>query len=435
MYHTYYNFTSMPFEINPDPKFLWLGKKYGEALAAMQYGILANKGFTSLTGNVGTGKTTIVNTLTNILGDNIVFAKIPDPSLKALDFFNFVAQAFEMDKTFSNKGDFLIHLDSFLSNAYANGKKVALIIEEAQRLNQGLLEEIRLLSNIEKPHKKLINILFVGQNEFNDLLKTNKALSQRIAVSCRLESLTEAETEKYILHRLKIAGSKSRIFAPGAVKEVYSFSEGNPRLINIICDLALLSGFVQETKNIESEIIRECMANVVIPGQKNTEVIKNPKALAKTIKKTKIRELATLKDSDPEAAGKVRTKSIRRRAFYTAAASLLILACISGYLYYFNGSNTFVGNLKPFLEKSFGRLAGAKSEAPSPKLQMVEIPKFKSEITKFSAIRGQQLAPAPLVEEIPFNQHKIEQLQTQLLDLKAQKSLSRQPNKKDSIPK
>ena len=304
MYHTYYNFTSMPFEINPDPKFLWLGKKYGEALAAMQYGILANKGFISLTGNVGTGKTTIVNTLANILGDNIIFAKIPDPSLKALDFFNFTAKAFEMNKTFSNKGDFLSHLDMFLNNAYANGKKVALIVEEAQRLNEGLLEEIRLLSNIEKPNKKLINILFAGQSEFTDLLKTNRALSQRIAVSCRIESLTEVETEKYILHRLKIAGSKSRIFSPGAVQEVYSFSEGNPRLINIICDLALLSGYVQETKIIESEIIRECTANVLIPDQKSAKGIKNPKALAKSIQKTRIRELATLKDSDSEAAGK-----------------------------------------------------------------------------------------------------------------------------------
>ena len=438
MYRTYYNFTSMPFEISPDPKFLWLGKKYGEALAAMRYGILASKGFISLTGDVGTGKTTLVNALANRLGDNIIFAKIPDPSLKALDFFNFTAKAFEMNKTFSNKGDFLSHLEVFLNNAYAKGKKVSLIIEEAQRLNPGLLEEIRLFSNIEKPNRKLINILFVGQNEFTDLLKTNKALRHRITVSCRIEPLTETETEKYILHRLKIAGSESRIFSPDAVQEVFAFSEGNPRLINIICDLALLSGYVQETKVIESEIIRECTANVLIPDQKSTGVIKDPKALAKTVQQTRIRELASLRGLDSEVAEKVRTKTARRKAVFMAATFLLILTCIAGYLYYFEGYNTAIGSIKPFLEKTLSRFADHQSETSPAKLQMLKNSNSGSEMTKRSDNQGQQQALLSQANEIPFRRLEIAHLQTQLLDLKAQKTsadsqLSRLKSRNDEL--
>jgi type II secretory pathway predicted ATPase ExeA len=339
MYRNYYNLISLPFEINPDPKFLWLGKKHGEALSAMQYGITANKGFICLTGDAGTGKTTIVNALANNLGDDILYAKANDPALAAVDFFNLIANAFEMNKTFSSKGEFLGHLEKFLYNVYTNGKKVLLIIEEAQRLNQRLLEEIRLLSNIEKPDKKLINILFVGQNEFHDLLKINKALRHRITVSCRIEPLSEIETEKYILHRLKIAGSQSRIFSPDAVHEIFCFSGGNPRLINIICDLALLSAYVHEKKTIKAEIVKESTGNVVLPNRKNAANIKDPKGPANTIQQTRIKGPETPKDSDSEGSRKVRPKTARRKAVsvYMAAIFLIVLTGIAGYFFYLNG--------------------------------------------------------------------------------------------------
>ena len=267
MYLNYYNLSLKPFEISPDPKFLWRGEKHKEAFSALKYGILENKGFMTLTGDVGTGKTTIVNALANSLGDNIIFAQISDPSLEALDFFNMTADGLEMNKKFSTKGDFLGHLSHFLNNAYVNNKEVVLIIEEAQRLNQELLEQVRLLSNIERPDKKLINIIFVGQIEFNNILKKNKALRQRITIIYNIEPLTDFETEKYIIHRLKVAGSEERIFSQGAIREIFSFSEGNPRLINIICDLALLTGYAQELKIIEPEIIKECAANFQLPNQ------------------------------------------------------------------------------------------------------------------------------------------------------------------------
>jgi type II secretory pathway predicted ATPase ExeA/predicted nucleic acid-binding Zn-ribbon protein len=401
-----------------------MGKKYGEALAAIQYGILANKGFISLTGDVGTGKTTIANALVERLGSNIIFAKIPDPSLNSLDFFNFTANAFEMNKTFNNKGDFLRHLNTFLNNAHDDDKKVTLIIEEAQRLNEGLLEEIRLLSNIEKPNKKLINILFLGQNEFNDLLKTNKALRHRITISCRIEPLTEIETEKYILHRLKIAGSKRRIFSTDAVQEIFFFTGGNPRLINIICDLALLSGYVQETKNIESAIIRECTANVLIPNQQNTEAIKDPKAFAKTVQKTRIKEIATLRDVNSEVAEKVLAKPARNKVLFLAAISLLILIGILGYNYYYSRDSALIGKFQPVSEQSLNHQPVSSPEPSSLKSQTAEKTASGSDITKLWDNQGQQEALIPQANKAIYGLPEVQHLQSQLLDLEAQRALA-----------
>ncbi len=270
MYLSYYNLNEKPFQISTDPKFLWLGEKHKEALAILTYGILDNKGFLLLTGDVGTGKTTIINTLLNNLDDDIIAAHIPDPDLEHLDFFNFVANVFSIDKKFSTKGEFLNHLSKFLHDAYSKNKKVLLIIDEAQRLKPELLEEIRLLSNIERQDTKLLNIFFVGQEEFNKILiePENRALRQRITINYYIEPLTENETKEYIKHRLNIAGSKRNIFSSSAIGEIFSFSRGFPRLINIICDLALLTGYVKEQKTINELIIKECAKELQIPTEK-----------------------------------------------------------------------------------------------------------------------------------------------------------------------
>lgn len=267
MYQTYYHLRLKPFQISTDPKFLWLGEKHKEALAILKYGVLDNKGFLLLTGDVGTGKTTLLNALLNSLGDEVIAAMVQDPGLGKLDFFNFIADAFEMPSTFKSKGEFLIQLKHFLYKANEQHKKVLLIIDECQRLNQKLLEEIRLLSNIEKQNTKLINIFFVGQDEFNEIIlrPTNRAIRQRITINYTVEALSENETEKYIRYRLKVAGSNRTIITPSAVREIYKFSGGYPRLINIICDHALLTGYVNDQKKIRSEIIKECANELKIP--------------------------------------------------------------------------------------------------------------------------------------------------------------------------
>ena len=195
-----------------------------------------------------------------------IVATIPDPDLSISDFFRLLSKEFKFDIDLNTKGDFLIKFEHFLHNTYSEGKKALLIIDDAQRLNQQIIEQIRLLSNIEKKDVKLINIFLVGQNEVIDIIKDekNKALRQRLTVHYTIEPLTEPETWEYIKYRLKVAGSKRGIFNKEAVHEIFSFSKGYPRLINIICDRALLTGYVSETKKITVAIVKQCADDLKI---------------------------------------------------------------------------------------------------------------------------------------------------------------------------
>ena len=160
MYLAHYNLKVKPFEITPNPSFFWLGEKHKEGWAALEYGIRENKGFLLLTGDIGTGKTVLINYLIKSTKVSTVIAKIPDPDLESLDFFNILSEEFQMNKQFDSKGNFLIEFKNFLYEVYGSDRKVLLIIDEAQRLNSELLEQIRALSNIEMDDKKLINIFF-----------------------------------------------------------------------------------------------------------------------------------------------------------------------------------------------------------------------------------------------------------------------------------
>ena len=281
MYLDHYKLNLKPFQISTDPKFLWLGEKHQEALAVLKYGILDNKGFLLLTGDVGTGKTTLLNALTDSLGDDVLVAMVADPGLAKMDFFNFVADSFGLNTRFKSKGEFLIYLKNFLIDLNQQNKQALLIIDECQHLNQKLLEEVRLLSNIEKSSTKLINIFFVGQNEFNNIIlrPNNRAIRQRITINYNISSLSEAETIEYIRFRLGVAGSEETIFTSAAIQEVYKFSNGYPRLINIICDQALLTGFVKEKKHVDEKIVAECAGELKIePGKSIEESDATPEA-------------------------------------------------------------------------------------------------------------------------------------------------------------
>jgi general secretion pathway protein A len=267
MYLKLYHLSAKPFQITTDPRFLWLGEKHSEALATLKYGILEDKGFLLLTGDVGTGKTALIKLLIKTIHVSAIVATIPDPGLDPLDFFNILAEEFRMDRQFASKGDFLIQFKQFLLKAYSSEKKVLLIIDEAQRLHHDLLEQIRLLSNIELEHRKLINIFFVGQTEFNQTLmeERNKAVRQRITVHHHIEPLSETETLQYIQHRLKVAGSRGEIFTHDAMRRIHRFSSGVPRLINIICDHALLTGYAAGKSSIDVGMIRECEKELRLP--------------------------------------------------------------------------------------------------------------------------------------------------------------------------
>jgi general secretion pathway protein A len=266
MYLEYYHLAQKPFQINTDPAFLWYNEKHKEALATLKYGLLENKSFLLLTGDVGVGKTTIINALLQVLDKNEMVAVINDPKLEKLDFFLHIARAFGMSGEFTTKGQFLLAFRELLLEQHYRGKQLLLIVDECQLLNHDLLEEIRLFSNLEQNGAKLINIFFVGQLEFNDilLLPENKAIKQRITVTYNLPPLSMEETGQYIEHRLTVAGATRKIFEKNAFPEIFAFSKGYPRLINVICDRALLTGFIGSSRQIDKKIIQECITELDI---------------------------------------------------------------------------------------------------------------------------------------------------------------------------
>ncbi|MDO8954884.1 MAG: AAA family ATPase [Gammaproteobacteria bacterium] len=260
MYLEYYHLAQKPFQINTDPAFLWFGEKHKEALATLKYGLLEDKSFLLLTGDIGVGKTTIINAFLQDLDKHDLVAVINDPLLNKPDFFSHIAKAFGLAGKLTTKGLFLITFGKFLLDQHYQGKRLLLIVDECQLLNHDLLEEIRLLSNLENNGTKLINIFFIGQLEFIDilLLPENKAIRQRITVNYNILPLSLEETEKYIEHRLTVAGANRKIFNKSAIREIFQFSNGYPRLINVISDRALLTGFITSSKQIQKKIIKEC---------------------------------------------------------------------------------------------------------------------------------------------------------------------------------
>ena len=260
MYESFYGLNKKPFQITTDPSFLWMGKKHREAFSTLKYGVMDNKGFLLLTGDVGTGKTTLINRLVEDIQGKAYTAKIPDPGLSKYDFYRMVSRYFGLPIEVRTKSDFLEPFSRFLNDAHEEKKSVLLLIDEAQRLRHDLMEEIRLLSNLERQDAKLLNIFFVGQNEFNSILlqPENRALMRRITITYNLDPLDLAETGEYIRHRLKTAGAQYEIFSSAAMEEVYDFSSGFPRQINIICDLAMFFASQVARRIISRKIVNQC---------------------------------------------------------------------------------------------------------------------------------------------------------------------------------
>jgi type II secretory pathway predicted ATPase ExeA len=270
MYLSHFDLNEKPFKISTDPKFLWLGEKHKEALAALGYGILHGDGYVLLTGDVGTGKTTIAGALLDEIGAEVIAATIPYPDVEALDFFRLISTVYGLSGDFGSKGGFLTCFDSFLRSSHASGKRVVLIIDEAQRLGDEHLEELLHLSNIEENGVRVFNLVFVGQNELNDILlrESHRSLRQRIAVDYTLGPLTEDETRQYISHRLNVAGCDRDLFTVEAVQEIFRFSGGIPRLINVVCDQALLLTSREGGEVVGPNTVGECIRRLRLPGER-----------------------------------------------------------------------------------------------------------------------------------------------------------------------
>jgi general secretion pathway protein A len=260
MYTKFYGFREKPFEITPDPRFLYLSENHKEALAHLTYAVRERKGFTVITGEVGTGKTTLIQTLLSRLDGNTKTAYLFNPKLESTDFLHYICEDLGLKGQKRSKGQYLVCLHNFLISCYARNENVVLIIDEAHTLDPTLLEEVRLLTNLETPKSKLMQVILMGQPELNDTLNRPqfRQLKQRVSLRYHMQPLNKEEARQYIKRRMRMAEAVDpNIFTPKAFKEIYKYSKGIPRLINIVCDNALLAGYAADQKVIGRSIVCE----------------------------------------------------------------------------------------------------------------------------------------------------------------------------------
>jgi general secretion pathway protein A len=270
MYKSFFNLHSLPFGSSPDPRFLYKMPHVREALACLQYGITARKGFVVLTGEVGTGKTTLLRTvLSTFAPDRVSTAFVFNPCLDVLDFLEFVLTDFGVYPNARTKSGMLLQLNRWLIERFRNDGLCAIVIDEAQNLSWELLEEIRLLTNLETSSEKLVQIVLSGQPELEEKLRNPRLrqLRQRVALWSRTKPLTSEQTQAYVAERLRIAGACKPIFTSEAVQLVHRYSKGIPRVINLICEHALISAFVEEIKPIPARIVETVSAELVLDDQ------------------------------------------------------------------------------------------------------------------------------------------------------------------------
>lgn len=262
MYENFYGLQERPFNVTADPSFFYSSRRHKEAFSHLVYGIRERKGILEITGEIGTGKTTLCRTLLNHLDKDTKTAFILNPYFSQVQLLQAIIADFGMNIKSKTKLALITALNNFLLLEANCGNNVILLIDEAQNLSAKQLEQIRLLSNLETEKFKLLQIILVGQPELCEKLeKPNlRQLNQRIAVRYHILPLEPDEIEEYIKHRLQVAGAKSKIeFNRDAIEAIYIFSGGTPRLINILCDRALLAGFVLETNIITAQIINKCI--------------------------------------------------------------------------------------------------------------------------------------------------------------------------------
>jgi len=269
LYQTYFGLSQAPFNITPDPSFLYLSASHREGLAQLSYGIRARKGFVVLTGEVGTGKTTLIHALLNDLNGSAHTALIFGAIVSPADLLRTVCEEFgliEPKRPLQEIHDYLVSLNGFLLESYRKGENCALIIDESQNLSAEVLESIRLLSNFETSKDKLLQILLVGQPELAVRLNSPelRQLKQRVMLRHHLRTLSLQECCEYVSHRLKVAGGELSIFTANALESIYSYSGGIPRIVNVLCDNALLTGYALGSKEIDTGILREVAEDLSI---------------------------------------------------------------------------------------------------------------------------------------------------------------------------
>jgi general secretion pathway protein A len=267
MYTSFFGLSEKPFAITPDPRYLYLSERHAEALAHLLYGINESGGFIQLTGEVGTGKTTVVRTLLSRVPHHADVAVILNPRVTPVEFLLTICEELGLSIAEADRDSVKQMVDTLnrrLLSAHAEGRRIIVIVDEAQNLSAEVLEQVRLLTNLETPTQKLLQIILIGQPELRELLDRNdlRQLAQRITGRYHLKPLSREETQGYVRHRLRVAGAAGEIFTPGALREVHRLAAGIPRVINVNCDRALLGAYTQETRKVTAALVRQAAGEV-----------------------------------------------------------------------------------------------------------------------------------------------------------------------------
>ena len=275
MYLKHFNLVERPFSITPDPRFLYMSARHREALAHLLYGLGEGGGFVQLTGEVGTGKTTICRCLLEQVPDNVDIALVLNPKVTATELIATVCDELGIEYPVENSSIKILTdlLNRYLLDAYARGRRTVLIIDEAQNLSTDVLEQVRLLTNLETSTQKLLQIVLIGQPELRSLLARDdmRQLSQRVTARYHLEPISRDEADAYIRHRLQICGSSQNIFNKRAVDRIQQLSGGIPRLINVLCDRAMLGAYVEGKTEIDQKVVRKAGKEVLAQSVDETK--------------------------------------------------------------------------------------------------------------------------------------------------------------------
>ena len=266
MYTKFFGLNEKPFTITPDPRYLFMSERHGEGLAHLVYGVTESGGFIQLTGEVGTGKTTLVRTLLGQIPDEVDIALILNPQLTAVEFLMTICEelSIQLPKQKYSAKALIDALNRHLLEAHSRGRRTILLIDEAQNLSEGVLEQLRLLTNLETSKQKLLQIILIAQPELREKLAQEnlRQLAQRVTGRYHLEPLSPEEAFQYIDHRLRVAGALTEIFEPAAKREVYRLTNGVPRIMNVICDRALLGAYSKESRTVNRRLVRKAASEV-----------------------------------------------------------------------------------------------------------------------------------------------------------------------------
>src|SRR5271154_6654277 len=267
MYTRFFGLSEKPFAITPDPRYLYMSERHAEALAHLLYGINESGGFIQLTGEVGTGKTTVVRTLLSRVPHHADVAVILNPRVTPGEFLLTICEELGLNIGEADRNSVKQMVDALnrrLLEAHAEGRRIIVLVDEAQNLGIDVLEQVRLLTNLETPTQKLLQIILIGQPELRELLDRTdlRQLAQRITGRYHLKPLSREETKGYVRHRLRVAGAVEEIFTPAALLELHRLSQGIPRVINVACDRAMLGAYTQETRKITAALVRQAAGEV-----------------------------------------------------------------------------------------------------------------------------------------------------------------------------